>query len=243
VSVVSQVDQHVEPRTVPPDEPSPHHGFQGHRGRTAQPPELPSGFTVAVSREAGARGGSIGRRVGRKLGWQVYDQELLEHVAAEATIRQDVFDALPPGATAWVEERLRHALDEHRIPDTPTFVNLARVVLALGAQGEVVLIGRGAGWLLPRETTLHTRVVAPVADRIAYMGQWLRLTAEEAAERVRVRDSRRADYLAGHLHAQPADVYQYDLVLNSSHLGEELCADLIVHAIKARVAARVELRG
>jgi hypothetical protein len=189
------MDQQAERRTAPPppDEASPHHGFQGHRGRKAQLPDLPAGLTVAISREAGARGGSIGRRVGRKLGWQVYDQELLEHIAAEATIRQDVFDALPSGATAWVEERLRHSLDEHRIPETPAFVNLARVVLALGAQGDVVLIGRGAGWLLPRETTLHTRVVAPLADRIAYMGQWLRLTAEEAAERVRVRDGRRGD--------------------------------------------------
>jgi cytidylate kinase len=117
------------------------------------------------------------------------------------------------------------------------------VVLALGAAGDVVFVGRGAGWLLPRETTLHARIVAPLADRIAYMGQWLRLTPDEAAERVRVRDSRRAEFLAGHLQAQPSDIHQYDLVLNSSHLGEELCAELIVHAIKARSAARLEPGG
>ena len=48
-------------------------------------------------------------------------------------------------------------------------------------------IGRGAGCILPRESTLNVRVVAALEERIAYMAQWLRLTAEEAAERVRLR--------------------------------------------------------
>ena len=61
--------------------------------------------------------------------------------------------------------------------------------------------------------------------------------------RVRVRDNRRSDYLGGHLNARSDDVYQYDLVLNSSHLGEELCAELIVHAVRARKAARADSRG
>ena len=49
----------------------------------------------------------------------------------------------------------------------------------------MVLIGRGAGFILPRETTLHVRMVAPLQERIAYMSQWLRLPVQEAAEKVR----------------------------------------------------------
>ena len=113
-------------------------------------------------------------------------------------------------------------------------MRLARAILALAAQGGVVLIGRGAGLLLPAETTLHVRVLAPLADRIAYISQWLRLTDEEAAERVRLRDARRAEFLATHFHRQPGDTHQYDLLLNSSLLGEEMCADLIAAAARAK---------
>jgi cytidylate kinase len=113
---------------------------------------------------------------------------------------------------------------------------MARVVLALAAQGQVVLIGRGAGCLLPPETTLHVRIVAPLRERIAYMGQWLRLTEEEAAERVRLRDERRSEYIVTNFHRDPAEVHQYDLVLNSSLLGEDECVELIVHAARARAA-------
>jgi len=98
-----------------------------------------------------------------------------------------------------------------------------------------VLIGRGTGCILPRETTLHVRIVAPLPQRIAYMSQWLRLTEEEAAERVRERDQRRAEYIATHFHRQASDVHQYDLVLNSSLLGEDVCADLIVQAARAKM--------
>ncbi len=213
---------------------TPRHGFQGDRAVPPAQPAIPARLTIAISRESGARGGSIGRRVGRKLGWQVYDQELLEYIAQEGAFRQGVLGELSAEAGRWVEERLQILLRQQSVSQHPSIMNLARVILTLGAQGDVVLIGRGAGSILPAASTLHVRVVAPLTDRIGYMSQWLRLTLEEAAERVRLRDSRRAEFLATHFHRQPGDVYHYDLLLNSSLLGEDLCADLIVQAARAK---------
>ncbi len=214
---------------------SPHHGFQGDRGAVPQPPTVPVSLTIAISREAGARGGSVGRRVGRRLGWQVYDQELLEYIAQEGNFRQELAEHLSPAAGAWAEKQLDDLLREQVLSRHPTIVNLARVVLTIGAQGEAVLVGRGAGNILPRDTTLHVRIVAPLEDRIAYMSQWLRLTREEAAERVRVRDSRRAEFFETHFNRPPTDPHQYDMLLNSTLLGEDLCADLIIEAARAKL--------
>ena len=99
-----------------------------------------------------------------------------------------------------------------------------------------MLIGRGAGCILPRETTLNVRIIAPLEERIAYMGQWLRLTVEEAAERVRLRDERRVEFVVNNFHRDPNDVHQYDVILNSSLLGEDVCAELIAQAARARGA-------
>jgi cytidylate kinase len=224
------------PNPIPPDDLSdtPRHGFRGEGGGPA--PSGPGGLTVALSREAGARGGSIGRRVGRKLGWQVYDQELLEYMAQESAVTPGVLEALQAPAADWAEARLQELLREQQVSEHPSVVSLARVVLALGAQGRVVLIGRGAGYILPRATSLHVRIVSPLEERIAYMAQWLRLTDEEAAQRVRMRDARRGDFLATHFRRQAGDVHQYDLILNSSLLGEEVCAELIAQAARAREA-------
>jgi hypothetical protein len=218
---------------LPGEGSAPRHGYQGDRGAAPARRGAPLGLTVAVSREAGARGGTIARRAAGRLGWQVYDQELLEYMSQDGVARQGLLDSLSAVCIEWIDARMRR-LTHDRWLDDPAVLNLAHLMLALAAQGEVVLIGRGAGCILPPETTLNVRVVAPLQDRVAYMGQWLRLSSAEAAERVRARDERRAEFVTAHFGRPPTDVHQYHLVLNSSLLGEETCADLIAQAARAR---------
>jgi cytidylate kinase len=216
------------------DQEAPRHGYRGEAG--AQP-FVPGGLTVAVSREAGSRGTSIARRAGAKLGWQVYSQELLEYLAQDATARDEILGNLSPAAHHWLEEQLEQVQAAYAVHRQPALFDMARLILALAATGEVILIGRGAGCLLPRHSTLHVRVVAPLEDRVAYMGQWLRLSLEEAREQVRLRDQRRADFLRSHYHHDVHDAYQYDLLFNSTLLGEDLSAELLVQAARAKAAA------
>lgn len=215
---------------------SPHHGYRGEQ-RAVVADEFPASLTIAVSREAGSRGSTIAGRVGQKLGWPVYNQELLEYIAQEGAFREDMVDNLSPAAAQWAATQLETLLREQNLSQHPSIIDLARIILSLGAQGQVVLIGRGAGCILPRDTTLHVRIVAPLEDRIAYVKQWLRLSREAAAEQVHARDHRRAEFIATHFHRQPGEVYQYDLLLNSSLLGEDLCAELIAQAARAKLAA------
>ena len=62
-------------------------------------------------------------------------------------------------------------------------------------------------------------------------------TEEEAAEQVQIRDRQRAEFIATHFHRNLGDVHQYDMVLNTSRLGEQQCADVIAHAARAKAAA------
>jgi cytidylate kinase len=216
---------------------SPRHGFQGNRAPAPPPPAIPVSLTIAVSRETGSRGGTIARRAGKKLGWQVYDQELLEYAAQEGPFRQDIAETLSKPAADWAEERLQALIREQNLSRHAAILDLARVVLALGSQGEAVVVGRGAGCILPPASTLHVRIIAPLEDRIAYMSQYLRSSEQETANEVELRDRLRFEFITTHFHRQPTEVYQYDLILNSSLLGEEICADLITQAARAKLAA------
>jgi len=227
---ISLTEELVSPRAGD----SPRHGYRGDPAGRA--PVMPGGLTIAISREAGSRGASIAKRAGARLGWEVYSQELLEYIAQEGTFRQNLLDQLSSKAADWVEDQLQQLLRDQNLSANPTILDLARMVLSLGAQGEVILLGRGAGCILPAYSTLHVRLVAPLADRVAYMSQWQRLTEEEAADQVRKSDSRRAEFISTHFHRKPSDVHQYDMVLNSSLLGEEQCTEIIVQAAKAKAS-------
>jgi cytidylate kinase len=217
---------------------SPRHGNQGDRAPLPVAPSVPASLTIAVSRETGSRGGTIAHRAARKLGWTVYNQELLEYIAQEGPFCQGVAENQTPAAAKWADDHLQVLLREQNLSQHPSIAQLARIVLALGAEGECVVIGRGAGCILPAESTLDVRIIAPLADRIAYMSQRMRLSLEAAAAEVAQRDRQRAEFIATHFHRQPEDIYQYDLILNSSHLGEELCAELIAQAARAKLTAR-----
>jgi cytidylate kinase len=213
---------------------TPRHGF---RGQGQENPAVPCGLTITISREAGARGATIAKRAGDRLGWQVYSQDLLEYISQQGAFHQETLEPLSPAASAWVEEQMNRLLKEQNLSRNPSVLDLARIVLSLGTQGEVILLGRGSGCILPPRSTLNVRLVAPLAERVAYMSQWLRLTEEEAAEQVRKRDSRRSEFIATHFHRKPSDVHQYDMVLNTSLLGEERCAELVVQAAKSKAWA------
>ena len=89
------------------------------------------GCPGAKSGRAAAR---IGRRLARKLDWQVYDQEMLEYMAQDTVVRQGVFDALSPAATEWVETHLEKLLREQNLSQQPSIENLARVDSARSAR-------------------------------------------------------------------------------------------------------------
>lgn len=208
----------------------PMHGFRGDDAVKAAD-RWPCGLTIALTRESGARGGSIGKRVGRILGWQVVDQDLLEFLTQD----EHAFEEVSAGAREWAGERLDQLLRSRIIKNDRGVIALARTVLLLGAQGEVVLIGRGAGFILPPATTLHARIIAPEADRVAYMSQWMRLTIDEAEKEVRRRDRRRSDFLTTQFGGSIDDLYPYDFVLNSSRLGEVATAELIAQAARGKL--------
>ncbi|HEV3143343.1 MAG TPA: cytidylate kinase-like family protein [Gemmataceae bacterium] len=222
-----------EPMAVPESErDSPLHGYRGDR-LPAEKAHFPLGPVVAISREVGARGGAIARRLSSKLGWQAFDSEMLEYSAQDPTACASLLAELPPEAPAWIDDRMRWLRQQHILTADETFEREARLILTLGAHGQVVFVGRGAGFLLPRETTLHARIIAPQEDRISYMSQVLRLSRMEAAEQVRQREIERSQFLATCFQL-PANGIQYDIILNSSTLGEDLCTDLIIQAANGK---------
>jgi hypothetical protein len=212
---------------------SPLHGNQGDRA-PSEVPRAPCGLTVAISREAGARGGSIARRIGKKLGWQVYTHELLEFLNSNESARAHVLADMPPDAVQWADGQLERLQRDHILGAAVELGDMPRLILTLAARGDVILVGRGAGYLLPHETTLHVRVVAPLDDRVAYMAQLLRRTREDAAVQVRERDERRAEFLMKFFKRRAGEICDFDLALNSFLLGEESCAELAVAAVHGK---------
>ncbi len=204
-------------------------------------------LSIALSREAGTQGTAVAREVGRLLGWQVYDHELVERIAQDMGLRTSLLESVDERHHSWLVEAVEGFLSAPREGDWGPLVtedaylhHLIRTVLALGMHGECAIVGRGAAFILPAATTLRVRLVAPVRERMATLGRNLGIAERQAAQRVRALDRERNDFVRDHFLKEPTDPCNYDLVLNASRLSVTQNAEVIVETLHRLEARRIE---
>jgi cytidylate kinase len=207
------------------------------RHRASEPLTLPPaakqvGVTIAISRETGAGGASVAREVGSQLNWPVHDRELLERVSEETGLQLELLESLDEHETNRAAEWLESLFGTKTINRTQLARRLAQTILGLAAYGRCVIVGRGAGLILPEPTTLRIRLVAPRKTRIARMQAKLGLDEQTVASRVDEIDALRAEFVLSHFRKEVNDVHHYDIVLNTERFSVAQCADLVVAALK-----------
>lgn len=198
-------------------------------------PRTPRGFTVALSREAGTDGTAIAQEVGKRLDWHVYDSELIKLIADEMGLRTTLLESVDERQQSWllecVEAFMAARVHSEWVSESGFVHHLVETVLALGAHGECVIVGRGAAFILPAATTLRVRLVAPVRERIVSLSRKLGITEREAARQVQTIDRQRADFVKDHFLKDPDDPLNYDMVLNVPRLSVAQNAALIIEAL------------
>ena len=188
---------------------------------------------ICISRETGAGAGAIARMVGQRLGWKVFDQELLEAIAHRMELPIDdvrAFDELAPSV---VQDWLLPLREEHYAPQEAYLDHLAKLIEAIGRAGESILVGRGAGFMLPRETTLSVRIIAPLRVRALRLGERMGVSVRTARRAARDLDRRRAQFDRTMHRMNSTDPHNFDMVLDSQSLGLEIAAEVIVRAVQA----------
>ena len=188
---------------------------------------------ICVSREAGAGAGTISRLVGTRLDWKVYDHEILEAIASRMEMPTEevrAFDELSPSV---VQDWILPLREEHYAPQEAYLDHLAKLVEAIGRAGESIIVGRGAAFLLPRETTLRVRVIAPLKFRAERLAERMGVSVRTARRAARDLDRRRNQFERTMYRVDANDPHNYDVVLESHSLGVAIAAEMIIRAVEA----------
>ena len=217
-----------------------HHWETRHLAEAGETPAgctIPA-VTVAVSREAGANGALVARAVADRLGWPLYDKELLQRIASEMGVHAHLLSSVDEKRKSWLTEAFE-SLGSGSVLNASSYVKrLGETLFSLAAHGECVLVGRGAAQILPASSTLRVRMVAPLEARINTVRQREHISREEAARCVTEIERERARFVKDHFQKDVADAHDYDLVLNTARFSVEGCADVILEAVQ-RFQARV----
>jgi len=195
------------------------------------PVQPPAAFSIAMSREAGTNGSQIARAVGERLGWLVYDRELVQHVAEDMGVRANLLGSLDEKHRSWLLECLEACASAPAVSEGGYTRHLVETLLSLGVHGDCVIVGRGAAQVLPAAVTLRVRLVGPAEERIKTVCQKFGVTKDEAKRSLEKTDGQRVRFVRDHFRKDPTDPRGYDLVLNTSRWSVNECAELIIEAL------------
>ena len=131
-----------------------------------------------------------------------------------------------------VQDWLLPLREEYYAPQEAYLDHLAKLIEAIGRAGESILVGRGAGFMLPRETTLSLRVIAPLKGRAQRLAERMGVSVRTARRAARDLDRRRAQFDRTMHRADPNDPHNFDMVLDTASLSLEIAAEVFVRAVE-----------
>ncbi|MDT7558535.1 MAG: hypothetical protein QOI50_6805 [Pseudonocardiales bacterium] len=204
-------------------------------------------YVVTVSAAFGAGGGTIGPAVAERLDVPFIDRAIPAAVADDLGV--SIEDALSRDeqVKGWLSRMLAAAAplssdymigyDPPRmalLPDAE-FVNctqsaIRKVVCAKGG----VILGRAAAIVLrDHPTAVHVRLDGDPDRRVRRAMRTMHLSEQQARDALDHNDSARTSYVKHFYRTDPANPCHYHMLLDSTRLSVETCADLIVAAAKA----------
>jgi cytidylate kinase len=189
---------------------------------------------LLISRDKGAGGRQVANLIGEKLGWQVFDRQIVDAIAERTQMRQQLIETLDETTRGGLEDFLRHVLTRE-IGTTDYLVHLRQVLLTLGQQGDVVIVGRGAEHILPAKFGVRAKMVAPFDLRVERIAKREGLTIEAAHDVVMKVDQQRKRFVREHFQKDPREPLHYDIVVNTEALTVEGTAEIVLTALKQKL--------
>lgn len=193
---------------------------------------------ITISRQAATGGVEIAHMVAKRWGWSVLDKELVEGIAHHLELAPRMLELMDETRTDWFSESFLTLLEPRLLTQDSYVSMLCKIVLLAAYDGRVIIVGRGAGLMLPREPGLAVRIVAPRASRLARLCHQENLEPRAAGKRLDEIDASRETFVRRHFHCDPEDPTCYDLVVDSDALGLEGAAEIICHAAELRGLTR-----
>ena len=209
---------------------------------------------IAIAREIGAGGVDVAKAVAQELGADLVDRRIIDEIATRLRIPDEAaqgLDEMPAG----LFERLLAAMGrgssnyEMAIGSrewTPPYVNdpafdprraslriTEDVIKEAARSGNAVFVGRGAAFLLRDDpSVLRVFVHAPKSVRVETLRQTMQLDKKAAERRVAESDVNWGAYGKDTYHVDWRDPSNYDLMVDTSRLGIDLSAKIILTAAR-----------
>ena len=203
-------------------------------------------FVVTLGRQFGCGAREIGQMVAKMLDISYYDKELLLEAAKQSGVAPAIFEASDERTPKFFSSLWSFNLGyysgtlfagDQPVKEDNVYQAQSQVMVDLAHKGPCVIVGRSADYILRNETEvisifLHSSMEDRI-KRIVKRGDCK--TKKEAREMAIKQNKLRANYYNFYTDKHWGESESYDLSIDSSKLGPEGTAKLIVDYVKTRL--------
>ncbi len=186
------------------------------------------GPVICISRELGVGARIIAKRLSEELGCSILGRDTIDHVAEDLHAQRRLVDALDERGRASLERWVEGYLHGSPVEYDEYARSLIKVFRAAAEKGSVILLGRGANFVLGLDNAFCVRLVAPIEQRITQLMTYESLTRDQAMEQIRKRDPEQAAFTRKVFHRDITDPLAFHLTLNLHKMDLEQAVQVIL---------------
>ena len=195
-------------------------------------PKVLAGPVIAVSRQTGCGAESIVQRIAKELGLTLYSWEIVEQIAKDAHVSEQVVATLDEkdqsALNDWLASFGDHGLSSYRYWEC-----LRKVVFAIAAHGNAVILGRGGNFLLPPGKRIGLCFVAPLETRVKNVIEKLGLSEKQAQEHIAKTEREHELFVREHFLTDIKDATHYHITINTDVVKPETIVEIVKVMLKS----------
>ena len=199
---------------------------------------------ITIGRQYGSGGAEVGKKLGKKLGLDVYDKEILRMTSNESGIRESYFHLADERAgkkllykivQSMVPENTNPSLGNDLVSADNLFRFQSSVIRKLAQEQSCIFIGRCAEHVLAgADNLVRVFISADMSARVERIREKGYYAEEDIVKNIKRMDKERREYHRYFTGKDWEALDNYDLILNSAKIGTDGCVECIEDYLKVR---------
>jgi len=185
---------------------------------------------ITISRAMGSGARIIAEKLAERLGWSLWDKDLIDAMAKDATVSNRIVEAFDEHAVSEIEALARSMLGDHDMGGFMYGKHLAKALAAIAKLGNAIILGRGAYFFLPK--ALNIRIDASEEFRVKNMMAFESLSHHDALEKIHRSDKDRGEFMIRLVGKERVEHARHDITIWMDEFSNDDAVEIIETAAK-----------
>ncbi len=193
---------------------------------------------ITIGRQYGSGGRELGEKLAKRLGYDFYDENLVDMAAKKSNMSQEILKEVDERATrsllysivTGADIRGFHSPIVYEMPiNDKLFLAQAEIIKDLAKHGNCIIVGRCADYVLQdmHLNCVNLFVYAPLEDRIQRIMRLYGLSREKAKDQIVKTEKRRRTYYNYYTNNEWNRMENYNLCIDTGKIGVDGAVDVV----------------